>query len=136
MIAAEQPIHAPGEWLAPLWSSLTRYRGKIPALLAAIGIAVVYYNVIFCAYWLAAIGLGLPFGYPDIAWVTALAGIAALVPITIAGAGVREGIIVYFLKQHGTAQATALTFSLSVLVLNVILGLPGLIAQLARRSVS
>ena len=131
--AAEQPQHQPGEWLAPLWSGLIRYRRHAGALFGAMGVAVLYYGMIFLAYWLAARGLGLPYGYADIAWVTALAGIAALLPITVAGAGVREGIIVFFLTQHGTSAEAALTFSLAVLALNIVLGIPGLFAQLFRR---
>ncbi len=128
--------YQPGEWLAPIWRGLTNFRGHGSALLLAVGIAVLYYATIFLAYWLAALGLGLPFGYPDIAWVTALAGIASLLPITIAGAGVREGIIVFFLAQRGVSTSTALTFSLAVLALNIILGLPGLWIQIFRRPVT
>ncbi len=135
-LAARETIYQPGEWLAPIWRGLTNFRGHSSALLLAVGIAVLYYATIFLAYWLAALGLGLPFSYPDIAWVTALAGIAALLPITIAGAGVREGIIVFFLAQRGVSTATALTFSLAVLALNIILGLPGLWIQIFRRPVT
>jgi glycosyltransferase 2 family protein len=118
-----------GEWLLPLWRGLTRYRGHIGSIVAAVGLAMCYYGTIFLAYWLAARGLGLAFSYPDIAWILALAGIAALLPITVAGVGVREGIIVYFLKDRGVAPETALAFSFSVLALQVVLGLPGILAH-------
>ncbi len=124
---------APGEWLLPFWRSLTYYRGHPRSLLIAAGFAVGYYGTLFGAYWLAARSLGIPFGYADIAWVTALAGIAALAPITIAGVGVREGIITYYLHQHGIATSQALTFSLVVLALNIVLGLPGLVLHLMRQ---
>lgn len=135
LVESELPEHVSGEWLAPLWIGLTHYRGQTHALLLAIGIAALYYGTIFSAYWLASLGLGLPFGYADIAWVTALAGIASLLPITIAGAGVREGIIIFFLTQRGISPAEALAFSLSILALNIVLGLPGLVVQVVRRPV-
>ena len=122
----------PGEWLAPLWGGLTRYRGHSAALAAAVGLAAAYYATIFLAYWLAARGLGIGLPYPDIAWIMALAGIAALLPITVAGVGVRDGIIVYFLKERGVAAEQALAFSLTVLALQVVLGAPGIVAQFLR----
>ncbi len=125
----EAPGEEPGEWLAPLWRGLTRYRGHIGSLMAAVGLAMTYYGTIFLAYWLAARGLGITLDYPDIAWILALAGIAALLPITVAGVGVREGIIVYFLKERGIAPETALAFSLAVLALQVVLGTPGILAH-------
>jgi glycosyltransferase 2 family protein len=127
---AESPGHLPGEWIDPLWQGLIRYRGHISSIIAAIGLAVLYYGTIFTAYWLAALGLDLPFGYADIAWVTALAGIIALLPITIAGAGVREGIITYFLGGHGVDTARIVAFSLTVLMLNILLGMPGVVMQM------
>lgn len=125
------PPHAPGEWLEPLWLGLTRYRGHVGSIVASIGLAILYYAVIFLAYWLAARGLGIAFSYADIAWVTAFAGIAALLPITIAGAGVREGVITVFLTAHGVAPSLALAFSFAVFALQVVLGIPGVILQFA-----
>lgn len=135
-VATQMPRHRPGEWLAPLWFALRRYQGHLPALLGGIGYAILYYAAIFSAYWLASLGLGLPFNYADIAWVTALAGIASLLPITFAGVGVREGIITYFFQQRGIAAPTALAFSLAVLILNIVLGLPGIFLQLRGNHIS
>ncbi len=133
---AEAPAHLVGEWLGPLWNGLTRYRGHRVALIGAIAIATIYYATIFSAYWLAARGLGLSFSYPDIAWVMALVGLASLVPITVAGAGVRDGIIIYFFTQRGVPAATALAFSLLAFALNVVLGIPGIITQMVQRPIS
>jgi uncharacterized membrane protein YbhN (UPF0104 family) len=117
------------EWLAPLWQGLTRYRGHVGALAGAVALAALYYATIFLAYWLAAQGLGIAFGYADIAWILALAGIAALLPITVAGVGVRDGIIVYYLHERGVVLETALAFSFTVLALQIVLGLPGIVAH-------
>ncbi|HKD77862.1 MAG TPA: lysylphosphatidylglycerol synthase transmembrane domain-containing protein [Ktedonobacterales bacterium] len=132
LVDAEAPQHAPGEWLAPLWLGLTRYRGHIRGLLGAVVLAMIYYGTIYSAYWLAARGLSIPFAYPDIAWITALAGIIALLPITIAGAGVREGVIIYLLQQRDIPYSQATAFSLAVLALNIVLGIPGIFAQIIR----
>jgi glycosyltransferase 2 family protein len=132
LVDAEMPQHAPGEWLGPLWLGLTRYRGHIRGLLGAVVLAMIYYGTVYSAYWLAARGLSIPFAYPDIAWITALAGIIALLPITIAGAGVREGVIIYLLQQRDIPYSQATAFSLSVLALNIVLGIPGIFAQIIR----
>ncbi len=126
------PTAGPGEWIGPLWRAFTSYRGHERSLALAIALSIAYYGTLFSSYWLAARGLGIAFGFPDIAWVTALAGIASSLPITVFGLGVRETIIIFFLTQRGVTQSTALAFSLAVLALNIILGLPGLIAQLGR----
>ncbi len=132
LVAAEMPQLAPGEWLAPLWLGLTRYRGHIRWLLGAVALGLLYYGTVYAAYWLAARGLGIPFDYPDIAWITALAGIIALVPISIAGIGVREGVIFTLLQQYGIPSSQATAFSLAVLALNIVLGIPGIFAQIIR----
>jgi uncharacterized membrane protein YbhN (UPF0104 family) len=133
--AAAQPDAAgeqSGEWLAPLWQGLTCYRGHSGALLKSLVVALGYYAVLYAAYWLVAQGLGIPLGYADIVWLVALAGIITHLPITIAGVGVREGILLFFLTQRGVGPSTALAFALAILALNLALSLPGLCLQAAR----
>lgn len=115
-----------GEWLAPLWQGLTCYRGHVGALLKTLVVSMGYYAILYAAYWLVASGLGITLDYMDIAWLVALAGVATHLPITVAGVGVREGILIFFLTQRGVTSPTALAFAIAILALNIALSLPGL----------
>ena len=118
-----------GEWLAPIWHGLTCYRGHVGALLRTLVVSMGYYAILYAAYWLVALGLGISLDYMDIAWLVALAGVATHLPVTVAGVGVREGILIFFLTQRGVAPSTALAFSIAILALNLALSLPGLFLQ-------
>ncbi len=76
-----------------------------------------------------ALGLQIPLGYYFV--FTPLVMIAAMVPLSLNGLGIREGAYVYFLTQAGVDKPAALAFGLLWLVLLVILGGLGGLAWIA-----
>lgn len=68
-----------------------------------------------------ALGLGLPIGFAELAWVRSAAVLAAMLPISFAGLGVREASYIVLLQLHGVTPVGAaalalLQFTVSVLV--------------------
>jgi uncharacterized membrane protein YbhN (UPF0104 family) len=64
------------------------------------------------AYALVAGALSLDLGLATVAWTRSAAVLIAILPISIAGLGVREGAMVALLAPYGIAAADALTFAL------------------------
>jgi uncharacterized protein (TIRG00374 family) len=107
--------------------ALQRYRGHRRALGQAIALSVLLQVLIIVTYYL--IGSGLNLGVP-IAYFflyVPLVTFAAMLPVSVAGLGVREGGVVYFFARVGVDAATALTMSLVWFSLTLIVsGLGGL----------
>lgn len=66
------------------------------------------------AYSLVAQSLGLQISFVTIGWVRSAAILVAILPVSIAGLGVREGTLVLLLVPYGIAASDTLAFSLLV----------------------
>jgi uncharacterized protein (TIRG00374 family) len=95
-----------------LVDALHRYRAHHRALGQAILLSTVLQALLIVAYYLIASGLNLriPMGYFFL--YVPLITFVAMMPISVAGLGVREGGAVYFFARVGVDAATALTMSL------------------------
>jgi hypothetical protein len=84
--------------------------------------------------WLLARGLGIDVGAPTLAATVPLALLAASVPVSIGGWGVREGVLVHLLATQGVAADAALALSLSFGMALALASLPGGLLWLMTRS--
>ena len=108
-----------------VYRSLDRYRAR-PALLAGSFVIAVIFQLVRCAnaaIGAAAFGVHLPFLLfivimPVIILIT-------LLPISIAGLGVRELGFVYLFGQVGMPAEIALSLSLLIRILTILLAVPG-----------
>jgi uncharacterized membrane protein YbhN (UPF0104 family) len=64
------------------------------------------------AYGLVASALDLDIGLATIAWTRSAAVLIVILPISVAGLGVREGAMVVLLAPYGISAADALTYAL------------------------
>jgi uncharacterized membrane protein YbhN (UPF0104 family) len=90
---------------------------------AVLGLA--FQASIITATWMLAKALGLRLDPPILAVVVPLVLIATLVPISIAGFGVREAAFVGLLGEVGTSSADAVVLSLMAVTSLAIASLPG-----------
>jgi uncharacterized protein (TIRG00374 family) len=107
--------------------ALQRYRGHRRALGQAILLSALLQALIIVTYYLigASLNLGVPITYFFV--YVPLITVAAMLPVSVAGLGVREGSAVYFFAKVGVDSATALTMSLTWFSLTLIVsGLGGL----------
>ena len=70
-------------------------------------------------------GLGLDVSLPAMAWVRSVVVLFTVLPISIGGLGVREGVLVLVLGSYGVASSDAL--ALSILVFAATILAPGLV---------
>jgi uncharacterized protein (TIRG00374 family) len=93
-------------------ASLQRYRGHRAALAQAFALSVALQSIIIVVYYGIgqSLGIGVPLGvfFLYVPLITTL----AMLPISVAGLGVREGGVVYFFAKVGVDGGTALGMSL------------------------
>ncbi len=95
-----------------LVEALHRYRGHHRALGQAMLLSALLQALIIVTYYLVAAGLnlGVPIAYFFL--YVPLITFVAMLPVSVAGLGVREGGTVYFFAKVGVDAAAALTMSL------------------------
>jgi glycosyltransferase 2 family protein len=69
-------------------------------------------------------GLGLPLSFVSMGWIRSVVVLVTILPISIGGIGVREGVLVVVLQVFGVAAADAV--ALSILVFATTILAPGL----------
>lgn len=77
-------------------------------------------NILAVVIWFVlALAIDIDLSIFVIGWVSSFLGITQMVPITIAGLGVREASLVLLLGKYGISEAQSLTFSLAIFCLLV-----------------
>jgi hypothetical protein len=108
--------------------ALRRYRRHHQALGVAFGLSIFLQALIIVTYYL--IGVGLKLGVPllDFFLFVPLITCLSMLPVSVAGLGIREGGVIYFFAKVGVPAAAALGMSLVWFSLTVVVsGLGGLV---------
>jgi hypothetical protein len=96
------------------------------------------YAFFVASAWVIAQSLGIDVSVAALSWIRGLVFLGTLLPITIAGAGIREAGFVGFLSVYDTDATTALGLALALLAVQIAIGAIGglleLIGVFARRS--
>lgn len=120
--------------LEKLWIALRQAR-HLPwrILLAAFALGIGIHLLGTGAYGLVAEALDLEIGWLTVAWLRAAAILIAILPISVSGLGVREGVLLVLMAPYDISGAQALAFSLLAFAsTTVALGLIGGLCE-ARR---
>jgi uncharacterized membrane protein YbhN (UPF0104 family) len=112
-----------------LRSALGRSRLSAADLLPVVAASVCAHLFGTAVYVCLSRALGLEIGFAAMGWVRAAVLLATLLPVSIAGLGVREGAAVLLLAPHGIGDAAALAFALLVFAVSevAVSGLGGLV---------
>ena len=99
------------------------------------GLSVLTHIISIAAYVCIARSLELDIGFVTIAWTRSAAILVAMLPVSVAGLGVRESAFLVMLAPYGILGEQAIAFSLAIFVLTIVaLGMIGGIIE-ARRLV-
>ncbi|HSD49892.1 MAG TPA: lysylphosphatidylglycerol synthase transmembrane domain-containing protein [Candidatus Methylomirabilis sp.] len=111
--------------------ALHRYRGHHRALAQALLLSALLQGLVIVTYYLigTALNLGVPMAYFFL--YVPLITFVAMLPVSVAGLGVREGGTVYFFAKVGVDAAAALSMSLAWFSLTLIVSSLGGLAFLA-----
>ena len=119
----------PFSWLlrqvGQLWDIAGEYARARRLVGLSLGVSVVYQLVVTSAYFVGGTMLGIEVAFGDYVWIVAFVMMAQVLPITIAGIGVREGLFAFLLGQYGVPTTTAVALSLVVFSVTLLFGIVG-----------
>jgi glycosyltransferase 2 family protein len=118
-------------WLAEAYTTLRLYVRDPVMQAKALGLGLAFQAIMVCAVWSMSEALGLDLGFGLLAVVLPLVLIATVLPISVAGFGVREGAFVALLSDVGVSSAEATLLSLMSVTALAIASLPGAFAMAA-----
>lgn len=97
-----------------------------PSLFAKIGISTaIGQTLALSSFYILALGIGTEVSYGVTMAVLPVAILIATIPITIAGWGLREGVLVLALSYTSVSEAEALALSILYGLVQIAVGLPG-----------
>lgn len=121
-------------WLEYLLQNVSLMLARPSASLSTLFYAVLAHGSFCVAAYILADSLGSPISLIDsftlIPWVLLI----SIIPISIGGWGLREAAMVFFLGLVGVPQAVALTLSVQLGLLSVLLSLPAGVLWLVNRA--
>ncbi len=96
------------------WTTWAAY-ARSPALLGMVILqAVTFQALVTLSNYLVARSVGVEISIVALAWIVSAVSLVHLLPISLAGLGVREGAYVMLLQQYGVPPAEGLALSLAV----------------------
>ena len=107
-------------------------RMRAPVALLVLGLAAVQVCVVALASRFLVRSLGGELSYANTLWITAGAYLVALLPISVAGLGVREGTLVALAGRYGVSAEQAVAWGLLLLAGRVAIASVGGLLELAR----
>lgn len=120
--------------LEAIAAALGSYRDAQGALAAAFALSILLQLNVVTFYWALGQALGLPVDYPGFFVIVPIAIFVMMLPISINGIGVREGIFIFLLAQWGVGPAQAIAFAWLEFGIFLVFGLfGGLLYALRRR---
>ena len=106
-----EPLSRRSLELMKAWASLL---GKPIVTGASILMGVVFQAVCIAVNIVVARGLGIDLSFADWCWVFSAVTVAVLLPVTVGGIGIREGVYVVLLGRLGVSSEQAVTMSMTV----------------------
>lgn len=125
----------PGRWLVEAADSVARYRERRGILLAVFGLSLIvqWFRIIEVFLLGEGLGLGVDLSYYLVFMPVGL--LAFMLPISIVGIGLPQGVIVWLLGPVGVPDAQAFALSTLFIIVGLIGTLPGLWLYLRARQV-
>jgi uncharacterized membrane protein YbhN (UPF0104 family) len=125
---------APGVGVLRMADALGAYRGHRRAIVAVsiLSIGVQLLRIVQAYLLGVAIGIAVPFSYYLLFMPAGL--VALMLPISVAGFGAPQGLIVWLLQPRGVPEADALALSTLIVLSGVVANLPGLVLSLSVRA--
>jgi uncharacterized protein (TIRG00374 family) len=99
-------------------------------ILSFMGIALFRLAIQVARYQIIAVAFNISVGYFDLFWILCSVQVLSLLPISVNGLGIREGVLVFVLGQQGVSAELAVSLSLGSFVLRLIMCLTGGIMEM------
>ncbi len=112
--------------------SAGRYHSSVsgPWLATVVGLSAASQAVGVASFWMLFRALALPVGFLDVGWVRSAMLLLLMLPVTVAGFGVREGGLILLLGPLGVSSAQAVAVSLLRFCTGLVAALIGGVVEL------
>lgn len=112
--------------IAKVVDAVSAYR-TLPAgpVVAMIGLTIARHLLSGTVLFVAMIALGVEIDWVNAVWINMLVSLAVMVPVSVAGLGVREGLLTLLLAPFGVDAAAAVALGLVLLAMRAVLALAG-----------
>ena len=97
-----------------------------------VAVSLFGYALFVVSAWVLLEAMSLPVGLAAIAWIRSVTLLLALVPVSVAGLGVREVSFIAFLGEYGVTSGQAFAFSMATFAIQLLLGAIGAGLELSR----
>lgn len=97
-----------------------------------VAVSLCGYVLFVLSAWILLEAMDLHLALAQIAWIRSVTLLLALIPISIAGLGVREASFIAFLGEYGVSSSEAFAFSMATFAIQLVLGAIGALLELAR----
>ena len=132
--SARHPVLARlGQTALRLSDSIWAFVRRPAASMMVFGWAALNQMLPVAAIWVTARGLGISLPALDLALITFIATLAATIPISFAGWGIREGVLVYLFGLYGVPSDAAFAASILYGVAQTLGAAPGAFVLLTGR---
>ncbi len=128
--AGRLPLGVVKQRLNSVWLAFVEYRHSPQILLVALILSFAFQSLLVVLNYYVARAMGLTVPFMHFFWIIAIVSIVQMLPFTLAGLGLREGVLVYLLGFEGIAASQSIAYSLAVFSIMVILGLVGGLLEL------
>jgi uncharacterized protein (TIRG00374 family) len=105
------------------------YRTPVRQLVPLLATSVAYHVCGVLAYYLFSVALGLDVSPLALGWIRSYVLMAALLPISFAGIGVREGLLTLLLPAYGVSPHEAVALGLLLLLSRLVNALIGAVLE-------
>ncbi len=116
-------IQDKGQTIWKLLTSFQEVRKRTIVLVLALSLLSHVLGILYL--YLLAVAVDIHLSMFVVAWIRTLLGIIHMIPISIAGLGVREISLVVLLRNYGISGAQALTLSLALFSMTIVGGIVG-----------
>ena len=116
---------AVGRWLLAAAGEVAGYRSRPRALIGVFGLSVVVQWLRVTEVFLLGAGLGIDAGFGYYLVFMPIGLIVLMLPVSIAGLGLPQGVIIWLLRPAGVSDPQSFALSTLVVVLGVLGTLPG-----------
>ncbi len=108
-----------------LYKALMGYKSHPDILIKVFSYSLVVQAGVIICYWLLGIGLGMELSLIYFFLFIPLATVISMLPVSLAGLGIREGAFVYLFTRVGATPEEALTLSLMWFAIMVVVSIVG-----------
>lgn len=122
-------------WIAEkgraIWQALLTFQSTGGRTIAQVlGLSLLSHALGIFNFWLYASAVHIHLSFFVLGWIRTLVSLLQLLPVSVAGLGVREASVVLILPKYGVPAEQALSFSLVIFAMFVFTGLVGGVFEL------